>query len=67
MIQIRKDANAIPPSLAGLGKQEMEKAVADFLQSGKVSTKFAAYSKTDVKDALITLFHAKCAYCESNL
>lgn len=65
MIQIKKDTNAIPPSLVGLGKKEMEKAVADFLHSGKVSTKFSAYSKTDVKDALIALFHSKCAYCES--
>lgn len=51
---------------ARAGRKELDRARAHFAAApGKGSFSFAAYKGDDVRHALVTLFHGKCAYCES--
>ncbi len=66
----RIDRTAIPPSLDGpvsAGGKELA-AAKEFFESqanaGK-SFEFKAYKGADVRDAMRTMFHRKCAYCET--
>src|SRR5689334_9016342 len=58
-----KDPNKI---LAKKGLDETNRAIAHFAVRGKkLPYKFKVYAVKEVKDALIKIFHNKCAYCES--
>lgn len=49
------------------GKTEKQRAIEYYANwDGIKQYKFSRYSETEVKDELETLFHGKCAYCESN-
>lgn len=68
MIRINRSRIPIPHSLAsdkGSGKSEANRNIQRFEAGKKEEMRFSAYSNKTVKEALIDLFHAKCAYCES--
>lgn len=62
-----------PPSLLradGAGAAELRRAISHYEPVGKNGCKrtrfaFRAYKGDDIRHALETLFHGKCAYCES--
>ena len=70
----RPEGPAVLTEPDGKGMREAKKAVASFLeftqahpdQAAEWKFDFKAYKHKDVKAALETLFHGKCAYCESN-
>ncbi|ESZ51040.1 endonuclease [Mesorhizobium sp. L2C054A000] len=47
------------------GRTEFDRAAAHYAGGSAGSYEFARYSDASVKQALETLFHGKCAYCES--
>lgn len=70
MIAVDRSAAQVPAVLTKVyssdGKTELERAIAHFIDEGKSNTfDFDRYSASEVKQALDTIFHGKCAYCES--
>ena len=77
MIFVARDPALFPDHLApadptgaaplSKGAQELADAAAHLAAHGTPppADEFKAYSHGSVKDALLTLFHGKCAYCES--
>ena len=70
MIAVDRSAATVPAILTKVyssdGKTELERAVAHFITEGKTGKfDFDRYSASEVKQALDTIFHGKCAYCES--
>ncbi|MBD8542609.1 HNH endonuclease [Oxalobacteraceae sp. CFBP 8761] len=60
---------APPASLThpdGAGLRELETAREHYTTPNAAAFSFKAYKSSDVIDALATLFHRKCAYCESS-
>lgn len=70
MRYVDRDASPMPPSLATTGVTELDRARAHYAQHDAqdrpATFSFAAYKGNDVKEALLALFHGKCAYCEAN-
>lgn len=68
MIFIDREKTSIPTILTdenGVGKKEREKN-SQYAENGEWDKiVFFAYKHNDVREALIKLFNAKCAYCES--
>ena len=68
MIRVSRSAVPVPPSLAVAGATERQRAIDHYAVAANKETSFpfAAYKGADVVAALNTLFHSKCAYCESS-
>ncbi|ATG37819.1 hypothetical protein PhaeoP23_03742 (plasmid) [Phaeobacter piscinae] len=70
MIAVDRSGVPVPTILSKVyakdGKTELERAIAHFIDE-EMTTKFDfdRYSASEVKQALDTIFHGKCAYCES--
>lgn len=64
MIKINKDFSAIPPHLSSRAtlKQTQDAITA---QNGNLYT--SHYKHSSVKEALLVIYHGKCAYCESTI
>lgn len=74
MIKVDRERLAEPAALSSIyrGKTEQDRAIEKFeklVDTGgdplKFKFNYTAYSKQPLKNALTTLFHGKCAYCES--
>lgn len=68
MRYVSRGSEKAPKSLTAIskGKTELDRAREHYAALGdKESFTFKAYSKDDVKWRLNTLFHYKCAYCET--
>ena len=77
MISIRREAPA-PPALLDAGAKELAKWHAAMQRRnaappagadarGEPAFAFKAYGSGPVRDALMAMFHGKCAYCESSI
>ena len=64
MIKVNKNFNSIPPHLSRSTtlKQTQDAIIA---QNGNLYT--SHYKHPSVKEALLIIYHAKCAYCESTI
>ncbi len=66
MIYIDRSAVPIPADLVAGGAGPTERVAAEaHYGSGKFGFKFEVYGADSIKAAFTTLFHGKCAYCES--
>lgn len=68
MRRVDRSLVPVPKSLKGTfcrGTRELVAARAHYASGNTKAFKFSVYKRKDVVDALETLFHGKCAYCES--
>lgn len=70
MIRVSREDADVPTVLSKVyrsdGKTELDRAISHFIDKGETEKfDFSRYSASEVKQALDSIFHGKCAYCES--